>query len=110
MILIEAIQLFSNQGYFATTMSKIAEVAKARFGSIAYYYESKGKQLLLVRELGGSPLGRITKMINGQMKFFIQQSSSLRLVQYVIAQRDQFLQIMSKILILWEDSKEIVFL
>ncbi len=104
-------------------MSKIAEAAEVSFGSVAYYYESKEKLFeaavlapfedfrklfLLVYEFDGSPLERISKMVYEQMKFFIQQSSSLRLVQYVIAHRDQFPQIMSKILVFWEESKEIV--
>lgn len=123
LILNEAIKLFANQGFFATTMSKIAESADVSFGSVAYYYGNKEKLFeaavlapfedlrklfLLVQEISGSPLEKIHKMVYEQMNFLIHQSSSIRLVQYVVVHREQFPQLMRKILIFWNDSLEIV--
>lgn len=122
-ILKEAIALFAEKGYFATTISDIAKEADVSFGSVAYYFNNKEqlfaeavtapfsdvkKLFEMINEIEGTPIQRISKMVNKQFISLTEQRTPFRLVQYVIGQKELFPDLVDRILSFFDELKEIV--
>jgi AcrR family transcriptional regulator len=123
LILDAASSLFAQKGYFATTISDIAKMANISFGSVAYHYQNK-EQLFeavvlapfkeleemfsIVNSIHGSSVKKISAMVNLQINSLVTQSTSIRLVQYVIGQKELFPVLMEKIIAFWNELREII--
>ncbi|WP_042149758.1 TetR/AcrR family transcriptional regulator [Paucisalibacillus sp. EB02] len=122
-ILHEAIALFAEKGYFATTISDIAKEANVSFGSVAYYFNNKEQLFVeavtapfadvkrlfeMINEVEGTPIQRISKMVNKQFISLTEQRTPFRLVQYVIGQKELFPELVERILLFFDELKEIV--
>lgn len=122
LILQEAIALFAKKGYFATTISDIAKEANVSFGSVAYYFKNKEqlfveavtapfadvkKMFDMINEIEGTPIQRISKMVNKQFTSLTEQRTPFRLVQYVIGQKELFPELVDRILLFFDELKEI---
>ncbi|HJV46889.1 MAG TPA: TetR/AcrR family transcriptional regulator [Bacillota bacterium] len=100
-----ATQLFAQHGYSQCTITQIAKMAGISHATIFLYFANKDElfqhiilepldeakqfyQLLLSQ--GSSPLECIHDLVNGQIQRALQNSTYLRLVQYVLGQPNRF--------------------
>ncbi|MFC0524936.1 TetR/AcrR family transcriptional regulator [Pontibacillus salicampi] len=104
-ILQAAIQTFSVNGYSNTTIKGVAEKAGVSFGTVFTYFENKENLfkasvlepleevkavMLTVPEPSDDPTKQIQEVIAKQFRFFAQQTTYARMLQYVIGQPERF--------------------
>lgn len=104
-ILQAAIQSFSVNGYSNATIKQIAQEADVSFGTVFTYFENKEdlfkaavlepleevKRVMLdTPEPSDHPTEQIKTIIEKQFRFFAQQTTYARMLQYVIGQPERF--------------------
>ncbi|QHT47927.1 TetR/AcrR family transcriptional regulator [Bacillus sp. SB49] len=104
-ILQAAIQMFSMNGYSNATIKEVAKAAGVSFGTVFTYFENKEELfhasvlepleevkavMLASPEPSEEPTVQIRELIEQHVNFFAQQTVYVRLLQYVIAQRERF--------------------
>ncbi|WP_377890937.1 TetR/AcrR family transcriptional regulator [Alkalihalobacillus sp. R86527] len=104
-ILEAAIQMFSQNGYSKATIKDIAKEAGVSFGTVFTYFENKDelfkaavieplegvKRVMLVSpEPTEEPVAQLKELISTHFRFFAQQATYSRMIQYVIGQPDRF--------------------
>ncbi len=104
-ILQAGIQTFSENGYSNATIKQVAKKAGVSFGTVFTYFENKEdlfKACVLepleevktvmfnTPEPSEYPTQQIKEIIERQFRFFAQQTTYARMLQYVIGQPDRF--------------------
>ncbi len=104
-ILHAAIQTFSENGYSNATIKQIAKEAGVSFGTVFTYFENKNdlfqasvlepleevKAVMLdVPEPSEEPVEQIKMLIKKHFHFFAEQTTYMRMIQYVIGQPERF--------------------
>lgn len=104
-ILKQALHLFSELGYYDTTIQKVAKASKVSFGSVFTYFENKealffavvaeplqahAATILDFETAPENPLEEIERMVRAHLHQFAQIGTYLRLIQQVIGQRSKF--------------------
>ncbi|MDP5275355.1 TetR/AcrR family transcriptional regulator [Chengkuizengella axinellae] len=122
-ILTTAIELFSNDGYHNTTISKIAQASGVSFGMINYYFENKDnlfkeavlipinelrKSYFLIQNVDGSALDRISEMVRYQVREFTYNKQKFALVHYVLGRQNSFPELMQELFAFFDESRDAV--
>lgn len=104
-ILQAGIQTFSVNGYSNTTIKQVAKKAGVSFGTVFTYFDSKENLfkasvlepleevkavMLNVPDPTEYPTQQIKGLIEKQFRFFSQQTTYARMLQYVIGQPERF--------------------
>lgn len=104
-ILYAAIRMFSQNGYSKATIKDIAKEAGVSFGTVFTYFENKDelfraavlepledikREMLLSLEPSEDPVGQIQELIASHFRYYAQQATYSRMIQYVIGQPDRF--------------------
>ncbi|KGX89561.1 TetR/AcrR family transcriptional regulator [Pontibacillus marinus] len=104
-ILQAAIQTFSENGYSNATIKQIAKEAGVSFGTVFTYFENKNdlfqaavlepleevKAVMLdVPEPSEQPIEQIKMLIKKHFQYFAEQTTYMRMIQYVIGQPERF--------------------
>ncbi|VXC40840.1 TetR family transcriptional regulator [Bacillus sp. 349Y] len=101
-----ASKIFSEKGYFETTVADIAKEAGVSFGTVFTYFETKEMlyETMILEQLEeikphfldiqgtftGDPMEIITAMVDRHVTIFSEKSEFLRLVQQVLARLDRY--------------------
>lgn len=111
-ILQNAVPLFVENGFSATTMSAVAQAASVSHGTIFLYFPTKEalfeaavleklEEVVLGfctdMEREGAPCEKIRSMVTRQIREFAEQEPYLRLTQYAVGQRARFPQLAERI-------------
>ncbi|GIQ69131.1 TetR/AcrR family transcriptional regulator [Xylanibacillus composti] len=104
-ILEQALRLFSEYGYYDTTIQKVAKASKVSFGSVFTYFENKEAlfhavvaeplqereaEILDFQTDPEHPMEEIERMVRDHLYQFAKMGIYLRLIQQIIGQPSTF--------------------
>jgi AcrR family transcriptional regulator len=112
-ILYAAIECFCMTGFTQTTISAIAKKAGVSHATVFLYFENKEElfksaviepqkwyheqQVTIMQNVKGNPKKKILQIVESQVRYFLEQTNYLRLVQYVFGQKERFPHLIQEI-------------